>query len=129
MNFCRALSVWLVLMTVEVVHGTLRTLFLTPRVGDFKARQISVLSGSVLIVLTTYLFIGWLRVSRPIMLLRVGVLWLVLTLAFELGLGHYVAGRTWANLAADFKLWEGGLLPLGLLVLTAAPWIALKLRA
>jgi len=42
MLWLRALAIWLLLMTAEVIHGTLRTLFLAPRVGDFLARQIAV---------------------------------------------------------------------------------------
>jgi hypothetical protein len=49
MFLLRALLVWLVIIGVETVHGILRTLVLLPAVGDFRARQISVLTGSVLI--------------------------------------------------------------------------------
>jgi hypothetical protein len=31
------LAVWFVMMGTEVVHGVLRTLFLAPIVGDFRA--------------------------------------------------------------------------------------------
>lgn len=124
----RVLAVWLILMMVEVIHGTLRTLLLAPRVGDFAARQVSVFTGSLLILLTTYLLMGWMRILKRSALVQVGVVWLVLTVAFELGIGHYVAGRSWVNLASDFKIWEGGLLPVGLIVLTAAPYIAARWR-
>ncbi len=50
MFLLRALAVWLVIMCVEFIHGVLRTLYLAPLVGDFQARQISVLLGSLLIL-------------------------------------------------------------------------------
>jgi hypothetical protein len=58
----------------------------------------------------------------------VGVLWLVLTLAFEVGFGRFVLGASWERLAADYDVLEGGLLPLGMIVLLFAPLIAGKLR-
>jgi hypothetical protein len=36
----RSFVVWLVLMAVEVVHGTRHTLLMAPVVGDFLARRI-----------------------------------------------------------------------------------------
>ena len=50
----RAFAIWLLLITAEVVHGIVRTLVLTPAVGDFRARQIGVFTGSLLILLITW---------------------------------------------------------------------------
>lgn len=46
----RALAVWLVLRAAEVVHGALRALLLVPAVGDFRARQAGVFTGSPLVL-------------------------------------------------------------------------------
>ena len=125
----RAVAVWLLLMTVETVHGTLRTLVLTPYLGDFSARQVSVLSGSLLILLTAYLTGRWLHAQTTRAQLLVGGSWLALTLGFELGVGRYVVGYAWERLAADYDLARGGLLPFGLVVLALAPWATARLRA
>jgi hypothetical protein len=50
MRWFRVIAVWILLMSVEVVQGIARTLFLAPVVGDFRARQLAVVSGSLLIV-------------------------------------------------------------------------------
>ena len=57
-----------------------------------------------------------------------GFVWLVLTLAFEIAFGRYVVHAPWSRIASDYNLLQGGLLPIGLLVLTAAPLIAGKVR-
>jgi hypothetical protein len=124
----RAIAVWLILIAVEFVHGMLRTVFLVAYVGDFRARQIGVFIGSALIVLIAYLFTGWLQATSTRALLLVGVLWLLLTVAFELVFGHFVFGRSWASLREDYNLVRGGLLPLGLLVLVLSPAIAAWMR-
>ena len=61
-------------------------------------------------------------------LLGVGVLWLVLTLAFEILFGRFVVGASWQRLAADYNILEGGLLPFGMIVLALSPLIAGKVR-
>jgi len=86
----RAFVVWLLLITAEVVHGIVRTLVLAPVVGDFRARQLGVFTGSLLILLITALTIRWIRASRPRTLLMIGSAWVVLTMAFEIGLGRMI---------------------------------------
>lgn len=124
----RALGAWIILMAVEFIHGALRTIFLAPRVGEFPARQIGVFTGSLLIVAVACLTVRWIGAVGSGSLIRTGSLWLVLTVAFELGFGHYVFGRSWGSLALDYNVLEGGLLPFGLLVLALSPLIAVKLR-
>jgi hypothetical protein len=124
----KALGAWLILIAVEFIHGALRTIFLAPRVGDFHARQIGVFIGSLLIVAVACLTVRWIGATSTSSLIGMGVLWLVLTVAFELGFGHYVFGRSWGSLASDYNVLEGGLLPFGLVVLALSPLIAARLR-
>ncbi len=128
MYLVRALLVWLVMMGVEFSHGAFRALVLAPYLGDFRARQVSVFTGSLLIVLLACLFIRWIRARSTAALVLVGIFWLGLTLVFELGVGLYVFQRSWEDLASDFNIFKGGLFPLGLLVLTFSPLIAARLR-
>ncbi len=124
----RGVAVWLVIILVEVLHGIARTLFLAPVLGDFRARQVAVFTGSFLILCVATLFIRWVRPAHIGEAISVGIVWLVLTVAFEVGFGLYVVHATWSRIASDYNLLQGGLLPIGLLVLTAAPLIAAKIR-
>jgi hypothetical protein len=126
--FKRASAVWLILIAVEFVHGVLRAIFLVPFIGDFRARQIGVFIGSALILLVAYLFAGWLHAPDTKSLLMIGVLWLVLTVAFEFGFGHFVLGRSWESLGEDYDVPKGGLLPFGMIVLVLSPRIAALMR-
>jgi hypothetical protein len=122
----RALAVWLVLISVEIVHGTLRTLWLAPHVGDVQSRQIGVFTGSILILVVAYLFARWLHADSTKSLLLIGLTWLALTVCFELGVGRLF--RSWEDLMSDYDIFHGGLLPLGLIVLALSPWISARLR-
>ena len=65
-------------------------------------------------MLIAYLFVLWIQAENSRSLFLVGFLWLVLTVAFELGFGHFVFGRSWESLGSDFDVLHGGLLPFGL---------------
>ncbi len=119
--------VWLLVMAVEFVHGTLRWLFLRPHVGDFRSGQIGVFTGSILFSLVVYLCEPWLDARNNKQRLQVAGLWLVLTVAFEFPFGHYAMGRSWESIEAEYDILHGGLMPLGLLAFGASPWIASKL--
>jgi hypothetical protein len=116
----RALEIWLVLVVVESVHGVARRLVLEPQFGDLRARQVSVFTGTLLITLVFWLTLRWLGSHPASRWWLLGLLWLGLTLAFEIGLGR-VIGMSWHRIAADFDPRRGGLLGLGMLVILMAP--------
>lgn len=123
----RALVVWLVLITVESVLGTLRVLFLEPRMGAEPAQWTGFVTGSAALLIVAYLLIEWIRVERWATLLEIGVLWVVLTFSFEMIIGH-MRGRSWQSLLADYDIAHGGLMALALVLLLFAPLIAAWLR-
>jgi hypothetical protein len=126
----RASFVWLLIMAVETIHGILREILLTPYIGDFRARQIGVLIGSVLILGLCLLTVRWMIAGilpTKGVLIQIGLLWTALTLVFEFGLGTAL-GRTIPEMMSDYDLAGGGLMPLGLIVLVLSPSIAAKMR-
>jgi hypothetical protein len=56
------------------LRAVLRTLLLVPLVGDHPARQIGVLTGSVLIFGVVCLFVRWVRAGTTPRLVAVGLL-------------------------------------------------------
>jgi hypothetical protein len=124
----RALAVWLLLIVAEILHGIGRGIFLVPHVGDFRSRQIGVFTGSLIILVIALATVRWIGAPRPTQLLGVGLLWLLLTLAFEILFGHFIMGASWERLASDYDVLQGGFLPIGMVVLLLSPLIAAKLR-
>jgi len=123
-----AVAAWTLIAGVEVIHGILRVRFLNPRVGDHRARQIAVFSGSALILLMAYALVPPLDIHSRMGLLSVGLLWVLLMLAFEIILGRWVFHLSWKRIGSDFDLRQGGLLAFGMLVLFLAPLLVMKLR-
>jgi len=116
----RAVGIWLTLAAAESLHGVMRRLLLEPQLGDLPARQVSVLTGAVLIIMVFWFTLRWLGPQPERRWWEIGLLWLTLTLAFEIGLGRAV-GMSWDRIASDFDPRRGGFLGLGMLVILVAP--------
>lgn len=124
----RSLVVWLLIIVAEIVHGIVRAIALVPWVGEFRSNQVGVFTGSAIILVIAYLTIQWIGAKRPGELLLVGVIWLLLTVAFEILFGRFVMELAWEQVLAGFNIAQGGLMPIGLLILLFSPMLALKLR-
>jgi len=124
----RAMALWLGLAVLAVLNGAARDAWMSPRWGDTVGRAVSTLILGALITLVTLLAVGWLGPSTPGDALRIGVLWLALTLGFEFLVGHFVLRRPWAALLADYDLRRGRIWVLVLLVTLLAPLVAAQLR-
>jgi uncharacterized membrane protein YgdD (TMEM256/DUF423 family) len=124
----RALLVCVLIALAETLHGLLRVRLLNRRVGDHRARQLSVGTASLIILGIAWLTLPWIAPRTPPDALAVGALWLVGMLAFEFSLGRLVFHLPWRRILADFDLRRGGLLGFGMLVLFFAPWLVGRWR-
>ncbi len=128
MIWLRSLAVWFLIIVAESVHGTLRELLLTPRIGDAAARRIAIFTGMAIILGITLLTIKWIGAVRPSRFLAIGILWSALTISFEVALGILVFGYTSDRLLAEFDVRRGGLMGFGILFMTFVPLIAAIIR-
>jgi hypothetical protein len=127
MNWKRAIAIWLLIVVAESVHGAIRQFFITPALGDLRARQLGVFIGSALILLICWSTARWLNATTLKTQLRIGLLWVALIVLFEFGLGTAL-GYTWERMLADYNVARGGLMGFGLLFLLFAPMLAARLR-
>lgn len=128
MIILKSVLVWLVFILAESLNGTARIFWLMPLLGDRLAHQVSFAIGSLLILAIATLFIRWLKAEKFTQLLSIGLAWLLLTVLFEIGLGRFVLAYSWEQIAADYNLLQGGLMPIGLVLLVLSPFIATKIR-
>lgn len=127
MYLARAFLVWLLIIFAETIHGTLRQLFLAPVVGDFPARRIGVFVGMILIFVIALFFIRWIAAPTTGSLFAVGLVWTILTFAFEIALNRFL-GLTRERIFEDYDITRGGLMAFGLAFMTLAPWLAARLK-
>lgn len=125
----RSFEVWLVIAAAESIQGVVRTAVLVPVVGDFRARQIAVFSGSAIIVGIAIILRRWLAARTFGSQLAAGAFWVGATLAFEVAVGRLAIGASWDRIRSDYDLSDGGLMPIGLVIMLFAPAIAARLRS
>jgi hypothetical protein len=128
MVWFRAILVWVLIIAVEFVHGMIRTLIITPAIGDLRARQVGVAIGSLLILIVAVLCVRWIRTNRPSVLVAVGLIWVIFTVGFEILLGRWVLDLPWSRIRADYDISNGGFMILGLCVMAMSPLLAHAIR-
>lgn len=124
----RYLFLWLVLPMIGMLNGTIRQLVYTQFLGELPAHQLSTLTGM--------LFMGgfiWFITKRwPLSSLRqagwVGGIWLLLTIGFEFGLGHYGLKVPWSVLLHDYNLLAGRTWVLLLIWIAVAPAVFYRIH-
>jgi hypothetical protein len=118
---------WLPMFLIAVANGALREAWLVPRLGEHAARQVSTL---ILIALFA-VYVGYVLRRWPIassaQAIAVGVLWLVLTLAFEFALGGFVSGLSLEEIIEEYNLASGRLWALVPIWVAASPYVFFRL--
>jgi len=118
----RALVFWLFLAVVAIAAGALRESLLRPVTGEPWAHWIGTLALCAIFVL----LIGWF-VNRldppaaPTELWTIGVVWLLLTVCFEVLFGRLAFGSSWQELLAAYDPASGRTWWLVLLTILLAP--------
>ncbi len=118
----KATLAWLLLFAVMFANGALRVSVLQPQLGEDLARQVASLSGVVLVLLVSWLFVRACPGARPAHLWWVGVAWFGATVAFEFLFGRFVSGLSWQALLADYNMLRGRFWSLILISVCLGPW-------
>jgi hypothetical protein len=119
-----ALITWLLIIPIAIINGSIRNFVYQPLVGPLLGHQISSFTGSIAILVLTYFMLrNHIKDLSDKQLLQIGLLWLGLTILFEFGFGHYIAGNPWEKLLHDYNILEGRLWIVVLLTTFLAPFI------
>lgn len=125
--YWKALASWFLLLVIAIANGAFREFVLVPRMTAPRPHQLSTILLSGAILLLSLAVIRWINPARTLDALRIGAMWLVLTLCFEFGFGRW-QGKSWATLLEDYNLLVGRIWPLVLVVTLVAPWFAARIR-
>lgn len=120
----RIVAAWLVLLVVAIANGMTRESLIAPLMRRGTAQAVSTVILSALIAIVGGLLTVWVAPRSLQDAWTVGAVWVVLTLAFEFLGGHFLFGRTWQELLADYNLLAGRIWVMVLIVTLMTPVIA-----
>lgn len=119
----RYLFFWLILAVVAVINGTLRQFVYGRHLPELAAHQVSTVTGILLTGITVWILNRVWPIGSAREAWIIGACWLLMTIAFEFGFGHYVAGHSWSRLFADYNLLEGRVWSLFLAWIAVLPYV------
>ena len=119
----RYLFFWLLLAVVAIVNGTLRQFVYGRHLPELAAHQLSTVTGILLTGVTVWLLNRFWPIGSARDAWIIGACWLLMTIAFEFGFGHYVAGHSWSRLIADYNILEGRVWSLFLVWIAVLPYV------
>ena len=125
----RAILSWIPMVFIAIGNGMIRTSVYQKYTGELIAHQISTFTAIILFGIYIWFVIPFLKLQFATQAIEVGLIWLVLTIAFEFIFGHFVVGQPWSKLFADYNLFDGRLWILVLLWIIMAPYFAFKLHS
>ena len=124
----RYLLIWPVMLVIAIGNGALREKTFGKVLPELRAHQISTLVGSIAMGLVIWFVVATWPPSSGGEAIRVGFVWLALTIAFEFFMGLVLQKRALARVLADYNLRAGRVWVLFLLWLAVAPWLFLSLQ-
>lgn len=123
-DLLRFASLCILLASAETLHGIARTVLLAPRVGKVLARQLSVVSGTLLAFGLCWVFVPALGAAGLAQHLLLGLGLASFMGAFDIGIGRLILRLSWARIWQDFNPRHGNYLSVGLIVLVFIPsWV------
>lgn len=123
----RYLLVWLLLAIVAVINGIVRQSTYGKSLPELLAHQVSTVTA----ILATGIVVWGINRLWPIessaQAWTIGTFWLIFTVLFEFGFGHFVAGHSWERLFADYNFLNGRVWSLILVWVAVMPYVIYRL--
>ena len=123
------LLVWFLLAVVAITNGIIRQTTYGKSVSDLAAHQISTITAILASGTVVWIVHRFWPIESASQAWTIGLLWLVMTIGFEFGFGHFVAGHSWDRLLADYNILKGRVWFLFLVWVGIMPFVLFKLAS
>jgi hypothetical protein len=119
---------WLGLPVIGILNGAIREIAYKDALGELSAHQLS--SFIIVLLISVYVWVlgGRWKLSSSLEALAIGLIWLAQTIMFEFLFGHYVMGRPWDLLFADYNVFEGRFWSIVVFWVAVAPLIVYRVQ-
>ncbi len=122
----RYLLAWLPMVLLAILNGVIREITYGQAMSGKHAHQLSTFT----LILIFAVYIWYLNLKWPLASLRqaalVGLIWLVLTVIFEFGMGRFISGQSWEQMFQAYNILFGNLwllVPVAVAVLPSAVYL------
>ena len=121
-------GIWLMLLLAAILNAMVREQLFAAWFGQAVALPLSGITLSVLVFAIALVFVPRLGTLSAKLYLGIGLVWVVLTLAFEFLLGYFLLAQAWRETIQVLDITQGNLFALVLVVSLLSPWLAARLR-
>jgi len=118
---------WFPMVAIAIANGVLREFWYGQHLSELAAHQLSTLTAVILFGVYIWFVVRFWQPTSKAQAIIVGLLWLVMTIAFEFLFGHFVAGHTWERLLHDYNLLTGRVWPLVLIWVAVTPYLFFRM--
>lgn len=118
---------WLPMILIAFANATLRELVIVRYFNESLSGQLSTITLIVFCGIYIWLILPYLNILNSGEAFLIGIVWVVLTMAFEFTLGR-LTNKSWAELFREYNLFAGNLWSLFLLCLFILPYLFYIIR-
>lgn len=120
------LLLWFPMLLLAVLNGAFRESVIVPKTSPGMAHRISTLTLLLLFAAYFYVLARTVPPASGKQALQAGLMWLLLTLAFEFGFGRY-RGLSWEQMLMEYNIFAGKLWILVPISVTVGFWAMHKI--
>jgi hypothetical protein len=113
---------WLPMIAIAFVNATIRELVFVKHYGEYRAHQFSTVTLIILCGIYVWFVFPLLAIKSSNEAFLVGIVWVILTVAFEFCLGR-LTNKSWKYILQDYNLFAGHIWLLFLLYLLILPYV------
>ena len=118
---------WIPMILIAFANATIREMLLIKYYSEFRAHQLSTIILIIFCAIYIWYILPYLDIQNFKMAFLTGLIWVVLTVAFEFTLGR-LTNKSWQYLFEDYNLFAGRILLLFLFSLFFLPYLFYIIR-
>lgn len=118
---------WLPMILLAFANATIRELVFIKYFSEFRAHQLSTITLIIFCSIYVWFVFPQLTIQNSKQALLIGIVWTLLTVAFEFSLGR-LTNKSWEYLFRDYNLFDGRIWLLFLICLFLLPYIMYFIR-
>lgn len=122
------LATWFVMLLVSIANGAARDFTYGRHLSELAAHQLSTVASVVLLGIIIWGFVRFFPPASDQEAIFIGLLWVILTIAFEFIFFHFVGGHPWSQLLANYNIFKGRVWVVVLVWVAVAPFIFSRLQ-